>query len=79
MRLRAGSIATDYGEAVVLADARVDNGKLMRLSARMPTQSLRSRQADARDLSGALNLVTIGDRMTVQGGFQAARLRKVGT
>jgi hypothetical protein len=56
---------TEYGPLSLLADARVDDGKLMRLSARMPTASLRSGEIEARGLGGTLNLTTTGDRVAL--------------
>jgi hypothetical protein len=57
---------TDYGPANILGDARVDNGKLMRLVARMPATAFKSGEAEARGLSAAVDLTTTGDRITVR-------------
>lgn len=57
---------TEYGPLSLLADARVDNGKLMRLAARMPAASLKSGDIETRGLGGELDLVTTGDRAAVR-------------
>ncbi|HEX8660675.1 MAG TPA: C4-dicarboxylate ABC transporter, partial [Brevundimonas sp.] len=57
---------TDYGPANILGDARVDNGKLMRLVARMPATAFKSGEAEARGLSAAVDLTTTGDRIAVR-------------
>ena len=70
---------TEYGPLSLLADARVDNGRLMQLTARMPTASLKSGDVEARALGGALDLATTGDRVALRldlaaEGFTAAGL-----
>ncbi|WP_442880963.1 intermembrane phospholipid transport protein YdbH family protein, partial [Brevundimonas sp.] len=57
---------TDYGPANILGDARIDNGKLMRLVARMPATAFKSGEAEARSLSAAVDLTTTGDRIAVR-------------
>lgn len=57
---------TEYGPVSLLADARMDDGKLMRLAARMPAAALKSGDIDARGLGGALDLTTTGDRVAVR-------------
>jgi hypothetical protein len=57
---------TEYGPVQLFADARVDNGKLMRLKARMPAAALKSGEIDARGLGAAVDLTTTGDRVTVR-------------
>jgi len=57
---------TEYGPLSLLADARVDNGKLMRLAARMPAASLKSGETEARGLGGSLDLTTTGDRVALR-------------
>jgi hypothetical protein len=57
---------TEYGPLSLLADARVDNGRLMRLAARMPAASLKSGDIEARGLGGELDLATTGDRVAVR-------------
>ncbi len=59
-------LSTEYGPLQVLADATVDDGKLMRLQARMPEASLRSGDVEARGLGGTLSLVTTGDRVALR-------------
>ena len=56
---------TEYGPLSLLADARVDDGKLMRLAARMPAASLKSGEIEARGLGGSLDLTTTGDRVAL--------------
>lgn len=64
---------TEYGPVSLLADVRVDDGKLMRLAARMPAASLRSGDTDIRGLGGTLDLTTTGDRVAVRLNLQAVR------
>jgi len=56
---------TEYGPVQVQADARIDNGKLMRLAARMPAASLKSGDVEARGLGGSVDLTTTGDRVAL--------------
>lgn len=56
---------TEYGPIQVTADARMDDGRLTRLSARLPAAALRSGDVEAQAVSGALELVTRNDRMTL--------------
>ena len=58
---------TDYGPAVVTADARVEDGKLMRLVASLPQTALRSGdRLDARGLAATVDLTTTGDRVALR-------------
>lgn len=57
---------TEYGPLSLLADARIDDGKLMRLAARMPAASLKSGEIEARGLGGSLDLTTTGDRVALE-------------
>ncbi|RZJ98520.1 MAG: C4-dicarboxylate ABC transporter [Brevundimonas sp.] len=58
---------TDYGPANILGDARIEDGKLMRLSARMPAAALRSGdRLDARGLAATVDLTTTGDRVSLR-------------
>jgi len=57
---------TEYGPVSVLGDARVDDGKLIRLSARMPAADLKSGGIEARALAATFSVVTTGDRMALQ-------------
>jgi len=57
---------TDYGPATLLGDARIDDGKLMRLTARMPATAFRSGKAEARGLRAAVDLTTTGDRVALR-------------
>jgi hypothetical protein len=64
-------LATDYGPTEIHGDARIDDGRLMRLSARMPAADLRSGDLSARGLSATLDLTTSGDRVAVRAGAAA--------
>jgi hypothetical protein len=57
---------TEYGPVAILGDARVDDGKLIRLSARMPAADLKSGDIEARALGATINVTTTGDRMAVR-------------
>lgn len=60
-------VATDYGPAEILGDARIEDGKLMRLVARMPAAALRSGdRLEARDLAATVDLTTTGDRVALR-------------
>lgn len=59
-------VTTDYGVVTALADARIDDGKLIKLAARLPRQSLTSGDIRANDLELALNVDTMGDRSRVR-------------
>ncbi|MNK37559.1 Dicarboxylate transport [compost metagenome] len=59
-------IDTDYGPVQVLADARIDDGRLMRLNARLPAASLKSGDTEARGLSAVVDLTTTGDRVALK-------------
>ena len=61
-RLRLDS---EYGPVEVLADATVNDGKLMRLVARMPAASLKSGATTIVGLQGDVDLTTTGDRVAV--------------
>lgn len=67
---------TDYGPTNILGDARIDNGKLMRLIARMPATAFKSGDAEARGLQAAVDLTTTGDRIAVRldAAAESARL-----
>lgn len=64
---------TEYGPVNVFGDARIDDGKLIRLSARMPSANLKSGDIEARALAGALAVTTTGDRMTLRATATADR------
>ncbi|HEY1071992.1 intermembrane phospholipid transport protein YdbH family protein [Brevundimonas sp.] len=59
-------IDTEYGPVQILADARIDDSKLMRLSARLPAASLKSGDVEARGLSAVIDLTTTGDRVALK-------------
>lgn len=56
---------TEHGPVQVTADARMDDGRLTRLSARLPVAALRSGAVEAQEVSGALELATREGRMTL--------------
>lgn len=57
---------TEYGPVQVLADARIDDSKLMRLNARLPTAALKSGDTQAQGLSAVVDLTTTGDRVALK-------------
>lgn len=57
---------TEYGPVQLLADARVDDGKLMRLSARMPRAALKSGEFEAEGLGAVVDLTTTDDRIALR-------------
>ena len=59
-------IDTEYGPLQILADARIDDSKLMRLNARLPAASLKSGDMQARSLSAVVDLTTTGDRVALK-------------
>ena len=69
---------TEYGPLSLLADARIDDGKLMRLAARMPAASLKSGEIEARGLGGSLDLTTTGDRVALDVDLAAERFAAPG-
>lgn len=72
-------LMTDYGPAEVLGDARVEDGKMMRLVARMPATALRSGdRIDARGLAATVDLTTTGDRVALRATASAASARLPG-
>lgn len=58
-------LETEYGPVQVLGDARLEDGKLMRLTAQMPAADLKSGDMAARQLGAAVDLKTVGDRVAV--------------
>lgn len=66
-------LMTEYGPYPVLADARMEDGRLTQLSARAPAAALKSGDASARGLGWSLQLTTRGDRMAVSLEARAAR------
>ncbi len=69
---------TDYGPANILGDARIDDGKLMRLTARMPATAFRSGDAEAAGLQATVDLNTTGDRVALRVSAAADRARLPG-
>ncbi len=67
-------VDTEYGPVRLLADARLDDGRLLRLSARMPAGSLKSGDVEARALGGTLEATTTGDRLAVELNLAADRI-----
>ena len=64
---------TEYGPVAILGDARIDDGKLIRLSARMPAADLKSGDIEARRLAATISVSTVGDRMAVRAAASADR------
>lgn len=67
-------LETEYGAVQVLADARLEDNKLMRLKARMPAASLKSGGLEGRGLGAEVDLTTAGDRVRLQVKAVAERL-----
>lgn len=59
-------LTTDHGPVALRADARVDDGRLMQLTASLPSQPLGIDGALARGLGGTLTLTTTGDRVALR-------------
>ncbi len=57
---------TDYGPTSIFGDARIDDGKLMRLIARMPATAFKSGDVEARGLQATVDLTTTGDRVALR-------------
>lgn len=72
--VESGRVAldTEYGPVRLTADARMDDGRLTRLSARLPAAALRSGDVEAREVSGALELTTRDGRVTAELTLDAA-------
>lgn len=62
---------TEYGPVGVFGDARIDDGKLIRLSARMPAADLKSGGIEARAFTATLAVTTTGDRVAVRAAASA--------
>lgn len=60
------NLDTDLGRLAATADARVDDGKLIRLEARLPRTQLQGRDGAARNLTGTATATTVGDRIRVR-------------
>lgn len=57
---------TEYGRLAATADARIDNGRLIRLDARLPATRLRGRDISAQGLTGSATATTVGDRLKLR-------------
>lgn len=66
-------IDTAYGPVRLLADARLDDGRLLRLSGRMPAVSIKNGDVEAQGLGGMIEATTIGDRVAVELNLAAER------
>ncbi|HZV85855.1 MAG TPA: C4-dicarboxylate ABC transporter, partial [Brevundimonas sp.] len=64
---------TDYGPTNILGDARIDDGKLMRLTARMPATAFKSGEVEASGLEATVDLTTTGDRIALRASAGAER------
>lgn len=59
-------LTTDHGLVQWLADARIDDGRLLQLTARMPAASLGIGALAAQGLAGTVDLATMGDRIAIR-------------
>jgi hypothetical protein len=65
-------VDTEYGQVLARGDARLDNGKLMRLTGGVSAPTLKSGDIEARDLGARLDLTTTGDRVALSLSATAA-------
>ncbi|MGV8928548.1 MAG: intermembrane phospholipid transport protein YdbH family protein [Brevundimonas sp.] len=70
---------TDYGPANILGDARIDDGKLMRLAARLPATAFKSGEIEARGLAATVDLATTDDRVALRVVVAAERAALTGS
>ena len=66
---------SDYGRATADVDARIDNGKLMRLRALLPPTALKGGEVETQGLTAVVDVTTKGDRLTGRIGLSADRAR----
>lgn len=59
-------LTTAYGPVRVLADTRIEDSRLVRLTARMPKSALALDEQSVRGLTADLDLITRGDRTTLR-------------
>lgn len=59
-------LTTDWGPVGILADARIEDGRLVRLQAEMPKASLALDDQSVQGLTATLDLITEGDRSTLK-------------
>ena len=57
---------TAWGRLAATGDARIDDGKLMRLDARLPATRLQGRDGSAQGLTGAVTATTVADRIRMR-------------
>ena len=69
---------TAFGRVEADADARIDNGKLMRLRAIAPPATLKRGALSALGLTGVADLTTVADRITGRIGLAADRFEGSG-
>lgn len=69
---------SDYGRATADVDARIDNGKLMRLRALVPPTALKHGGMETDGLTAVVDLTTTGDRLAGRIGLAADRARLSG-
>ncbi|GAA0870391.1 YdbH domain-containing protein [Brevundimonas basaltis] len=62
---------TEYGPVNVLGDARIDDGRLIRLTARMPSANLKSGDIEGRAVAASLAVTTTGDRLALRAAATA--------
>lgn len=70
------NLGTDFGDVGLRADARVEDGRLIRLSAELPATALEGGAVSASGLAGRLDLRTTGSRMamTLEASADTVRL-----
>lgn len=68
------NLATDSGDVVLFGDARVEDGRLVRLQAELPETGLEGGGIFGSGLAGRLDLRTVGDRIEVALEASADRL-----
>ncbi len=69
---------TDFGPASILGDVRIEDGKLVRLTARMPATAFKSGEAEAQGLQATVDLTTTGDRVELRFAAAADRASLAG-
>lgn len=67
------ALTTEYGPVQIDADAQINDGKLMSLSAVMPAAALKSGDVEARGVTAVLRATTTGDRLAFSLGAAADR------
>lgn len=71
-------VDTDYGPVRLMADARIDNSRLIALKAQLPRTSLKSGQTLGEAVTAEVNLQTRGDIVSLDLSGSAGRLAHAG-